>query len=209
MPNPEQERNEALYAARRERFNAVLDAHECGAGDWTLECTAAPPAREGAMGALPTERLQTHGAEGNLAKIGRWAVVTRSSRGHGEFVANVVDQAEIESVAAENLGGGWWPVCYYDLDRLAGSEPVPEEGDEVDAGRGTATVTEVDFKDGEPTVSMSDGTWEFAADVLILERVGSEDLRLPVRYDVARVLTSVAFNTVSTDADEHVEHVTR
>ena len=63
-------------------------------------------------------------------------------------------------------------------------------------------MTEVDVKDGEPTVSMSDGSWASAGDVQIVERVSSVDERLPVRYEVAKVATVVAFDTVPAGSDE-------
>jgi hypothetical protein len=199
MATAEKEQDETLYASRRAHFNAILDAHECGAGDWTVKFTASPPTREEAIRTLPIDRLRTQGARENLAKIGRWAVVTHGSRGHGHFVTNVIDKAELEQVAAEDLSDGWVPICYYDLDRLAGDEPPPEEGDKVDAGRGTVTVTEEDSKDGIPTVGLSDGTFAFVGDVRIVERETSVDARLPARYDVAKVVAVVAFNTLPSE----------
>jgi hypothetical protein len=185
---------EALYTARHERFDAILEAYNCGVGSF-MAPPASPPDRDAPARTCPAESVCSEGRSDRLPKIGRWAVVTCNAHGDGHFVTNVAVESALPHVAAAKLEEGWVPLCYYDLDNLAGDEPLPAEGDQVSVGDGTLTVTETEHKDGMPTVGLSDGTWQFAGDIEVVERVGSEDRRLPLRYEVAKVITVVVFNT--------------
>jgi hypothetical protein len=110
---------QAHYARRRERFNAILDHYECEAGDWTVQQLGAAPTRAANRLTPPPRRLRCTGAPENLAKIGRWAIITRSQNGHGHFAHSILDRDEIEQVAGANIANGWHPVCYFDLDTPA------------------------------------------------------------------------------------------
>lgn len=137
------------------------------------------------------------------SKAGRWAVLTESNRGHGLFLNRADSRADAERVAAANIAEGWEPVCLYDLSALAGDEPPIECGDIVrvvdpgaaqHSGAGPLEVVDVDSKDGERTLGFENGTWCWAYEAEVVERE-APDRRLPLRYDLARVLTIVIFNT--------------
>lgn len=231
-----------VLATRRRRFNDVLDGYECGAGDWAMPTT--PVIRDAAMRELPAERVAVEGPAAARYVPGRYAVVCESTRGHGYHVTNVTDRSEIEPAARASIRESWEPVCYFDLDVLAGDEPMPNEGDIVAyanechddcrhpnldhaaAGEPCQTSDGVQL-DWPPRYfvlrldeELSEGEIAY---YLILNRVGSThtdawddwdervywdevtlveraepDERMPVRYGVARITTTVAFNTVPT-----------
>lgn len=206
-------RDADLYADRRKRFNDVLDGYECGAGDWSLaHSSPVKLTREETMKAMPQARLRTDGAAENLPKIGRWAVVCESAKGHGYFIDSVIDQADIEAVAAGNIHEGWQPVCYFDLDQLAGDEPPLEEGDMVrltaaDAPQEPLYITHASdqlsegmiyweyYLDKDPSAGLQAEYVEMNDDEFEVVQRG-EDRRMPVRYGVAKVVTTVVFNSI-------------
>ncbi|MGE0881890.1 MAG: hypothetical protein AB7O61_24825, partial [Acidimicrobiia bacterium] len=88
-----------------ERFQRVLDGYEADGPDCTVPGASKGPAR--------------------------YCVVTESTRGHGYFANYAETLADVETVAAANLDESWQPVCYFDLDVLAGDEPKLTAGDEI------------------------------------------------------------------------------
>lgn len=207
-PDPGAEVSDEIHDTRRRRFNDILDGYECGAGDWTM--ATAPVSRERAMRALPAARVAVDGAAAALYLPGRYALVCESTRGRGYFVTNLTDRAAIATAAAENLDEGWQPVCYFDLDELAGDEPPVFEGDIVEyAGAGDWHVirTEDDHAEGvmfqwlhidkNPNVEWLDGAAQRvdACECTVVQRA-DPDTRMPVRYGLSRITIAVAFNTV-------------
>lgn len=205
-PDAGDEDLDELHTARRRRFNDILDGYECGAGDWTMPTV--PAGRERAMRALPAARID--GAAAALYLPGRYALVCESTRGHGYFVTNLTDRAAIDAAAAANLHEGWQPVCYFDLDKLAGDEPPVFEGDIVEyEGEDDWHVirTEDDHAEGvmfqwlhidkNPNVEWIDGAAKRvdACECTVVQRA-DPDTRMPVRYGLSRITVAVAFNTV-------------
>lgn len=196
----------AVLDERRRRFNDILDGYECGAGDWTMPTT--PMGRADAMRALPADRVSVDGPAAALYLPGRYAVVT-DTRGHGYFVANVPDRAAIATVASDDVRENREPVCYFDLDELAGDEPPAYEGDvvEYDGERWHVIRTEDDHAEGvlfqwlhldkDPNVDWLDGAAKRVdeSECIVVERA-EPDTRMPVRYAVAHITIAVAFNTV-------------
>ena len=197
--------DDTAVLVRRRRFNDLLDGYECGPGDWTMP--TGPVSRDAAMRALPASRVPDgEGAERYLP--GRYALVCESTSGHGYFVTNVADRREIDAAAAESARTGWAPVCYFDLDELAGDEPPVFEGDVIEHGgeRWHVIRTENDLAEGvafqwlhidhDPAVEWLDGAAKRvdACECTIVERA-EPDPRMPVRYGLARIVTTVAFNT--------------
>lgn len=195
MTTTDQERHEAIYRARRERFNAILDGYECGAGHWRADFP----------GPLTTGRIPV---DATHAKPGRWALVTENP-GFGYFVENVEQRHDIERVAARDVQEGRQPVCFYDLDTLAGDEPEPGEDDVIELLDGAQSlpafehpgpyvIDSTETKDGETTLNLSfDGEragWCYVYECRVIER-GEPDERMPVRYLLARIETFVAFNS--------------
>jgi hypothetical protein len=204
MAHTDHDQDMALYAARRERLNRILDHYECGAGDWAIQQIGTPPSRA-AMIAVGIERLRTVGAPENLPRIGRWAVVTKSTKGHGHFVDCILNITDAERVAIANIDEGRWPVCYFDLDRLSGTAPSPEEGDLVvlrGSRRRTFHVVAVEGDDDQASFALAlepDGrpVHHRRADQLEVVRRSDprSDQRLPLRYDVIRVRADVEFTS--------------
>lgn len=139
---------------------------------------------------------------------GRWALIV--DRGCSYRILLVVGRDEIEPTAVRQLMDGWHPVCFYDLDTLAGEAPPPMEGDTVaylpehqpkEENRGPYEVLEIDHERGERqlriAVNPEDTTWCDASWVEIVDRVHDDD-RMPVRYGLAKIM--VVFNSVPTDA---------
>jgi len=197
-----------VYATRRQRFNDILDGYECDAGDWTMPSVLT--SRERAMRALPSARVAVDGAAAASYLPGRYALVCESTRGHGYFVTNLTDRAAIDTAVAENLDEGWQPVCYFDLDELAGDEPPVFEGDVVEyAGAADWHVirTEDDHAEGvmfqwlhidkDPAAEWLDGAAKRvdACECTVVQRADA-DTRMPVRYGLSRITVAVAFNTV-------------
>src|SRR5580704_8968760 len=171
---------------RRERFEGILTGYEA----------------DGPDGSIP-------GASSNPK---RYALVTESVRGHGYFATYCATLPDVERAAAANISGGWQPVCYFDLDKLAGDEPSPVEGDVVEYGGARYHVVHVedDTSDGvlfhwlymHPRTSEPDGWIDDPltqrvdeSDCTVVERTEADE-RMPVRYGVARIQTLVVFNTV-------------
>lgn len=147
------------------------------------------------------------GATSVHSRPGRYAVVTVSLRGHGYFVNYASALMNVEIVAAANLGEGWQPVCYFDLDDLGDPLP-PYEGDIVNYGgeRHHVVLVTDDVAEGELYHKLYLHKTDAGAmfdecelvdedDVEILER-GEPDDRMPVRYGVAKIHTVVVFNTI-------------
>jgi hypothetical protein len=139
------------------------------------------------------------------------------------------DLRNIEQLAADavtDVYGAEQPICYFDLDVLAGPEPTPGEGDKVHLTReGQERVphnvdpgalyyvvgTETDTFDGEAYEKLYlstdegadylNGTYDMLIDEHYVEVIESafEDERMPVRYGLARIITQVVFNTVPTE----------
>lgn len=195
---------ETVYANRRKRFNDILGGYECGAGDWTM---IVDQSREEAMRSLPEPRIPTTGPAAAMFKPGRWAVVTHSTRRHGYFVENVRHFNEISTYATRNLEEGWWPVCYFDLDVLAGEEMHLIDGDRVRYDGEERIVSHHDWEaaEGEPYLVIyllpkDDQLYEGPIDpaeeeVELLERAMPDD-RMPVRYGLASVVQVAVFNTI-------------
>lgn len=174
----EQERHDALYAARRERIQRIMDGYECGMVD--------------------TEQLL-----GNVAfdrKPMRWVLVEESDK-WGYFLTGCSDKTDAPRyVVDEHRANGFEPVCIYDLDQLAGPkpEPEPEEGDTV---RVIATGETFEAQatrnlSGRRVVVAPDeqGTYHDFEDVEIVA-LAVRDERMPVRYLLARIETFVAFDS--------------
>lgn len=202
--------------ARRRRFNDILDGYECGAGDWTMP--TAPLSRDRAMRALPADRVPTDGADAAHYLPGRYALVCESTRGHGYFVTNLTNRGDLDTAVADTLNGGWQPVCYLDLDVLAGDEPLPDVGDLVCllgddlrtpvTGPMAGTWYIVDHNgtddDGDGPYRKCDlareaagdaVTWQDTDHLRVLERA-EPDTRMPARYGLSRITIAVAFNTI-------------
>lgn len=211
MTDTDHDQEMALYAARRARLNALLDHFECGAGDWSVQRIGEPPPRGEGMRAPALERLRTEGAPENLPHIGRWAVVTHSTKGHGHFIECILDVADIERVAIANLGFDRHPVCYFDLDALTGPAPAPEDGDEVVLLDGKGGIYHVVGVESERDREMLTLAIRAEGDAVV--RIGSDevevvrrsdpltDRRLPLRYDVIRVAADVEFKTKAAEPE--------
>lgn len=133
----------------------------------------------------------------------------------------------IEQLAANAVFGEEMPVCYFDLDVLAGPEPRPDEGDKVvltDEGHTYindkslvgetfwVVGTETDTYDGQAYeklyISRNEhaeylsGDYDALIDEQYVEVVESayEDERMPVRYGLAKIVTQVVFNTIATES---------
>jgi hypothetical protein len=141
----------------------------------------------------------------------------------GNYYANLAEDLRgIEQLAAEGIRdpyGSASPVCYFDLDQLAGPEPRPSEDDKVRLTKEGQTYTgpadgvfyvvgsETDTFDGEayeklylstnPDADYLGGDYDHLVDEAHVEIVESaeEDERLPVRYLLAKVVTTVVFNS--------------
>lgn len=178
-----------IATTRRERFAAVLNAYDA----------------EGPDGSIP----------GATSAPERYALLTESLRGHGHFAFYCATLGDVEQAAVANITDAWQPVCYFDLDTLAGDAPPATEGDVVehDGRRCHVVHVEDDTSDGalfhwlylHPRTSEPDGWIDDPltqkvdeCDCTILERT-EPDLRMPVRYDAAKVQTSVVFNTIGAD----------
>lgn len=206
------EQAEQLFRDRRERFNRILDGYELGAGDWTLVGTP-KRTREEAMRMHPQPRVDV---DAKHVKPGRWVLITHSDH-VGYFAENVGMVEDLGHVAVANLHEAQQPVCYFDLDELAGDEPSPREGDRVAllmnmhgyAARAhggdwyvvestTAVADGIAYEeldlargpDGEPQWTGIDEQY-----VTVLERA-EPDERMPVRYGLAKIVTAAVFNTI-------------
>lgn len=132
----------------------------------------------------------------------RYAVVTESSRGWGYFVTYAATLDDVHTVAAANLDEGWEPVCYFDLDTLAGDEELPGEvvynGEEwMVHGREWVGGEQTDhwvLKKSPRDRRRSTYDWA-TVHPAECDLMGWEDERMPVRFKVAGVRVDVAFNT--------------
>jgi hypothetical protein len=178
----------AKRAARVEVAERVIREHEVSPGDDIHD------------GSIP-----------GAGEVGdRFLLVQESGRGFGRSITYCGTRPGVAQVAAENLDEQWTPVCFYDLDELAGSDPGPCEGDKVmhDGERDWYVVAaELEVSDGEPLWKYhlnkdpelyldDDGTIVVDEDHIMLVERAEPDMRLPARYDVAGTIVQVFFNTV-------------
>lgn len=201
---------DTLYANRRKRFNDILDGYECRNGDFKIAAPAQPQF---------ADRLVLEGREEELCRPGKWALVEQCEGRY--FITNVINERDVASVAAQNVRAGWWPICYFDLDVLAGDEPMPQVGDLIcmldhdqstpvtgDAAGTWYVVEQHGSEDDGDGVYVKvdlareiDGeaeAWHTSDFVRVLEPANPDrDDRMPVRYGVAKVVTVVVFNTIA------------
>lgn len=146
------------------------------------------------------------GAAKRAEQPARYAVVTESTRGWGYFVNYATTLDNVRECAAANIDEGWEPVCYFDLDELAGAEPLPGE---VEYNGEEWMVHGFDYVPGA-TPAEKTGKWVLkkqprdrrrstydwaTVDPAECDLLGWEDERMPKRYKVAGVRVDVAFNT--------------
>jgi hypothetical protein len=205
------------YDQRRRRFNAILGGYECDALDY--EGVELRSYRDAVLGAdrqpevqPQPARLPTTGEHRDLVQPDRYVLVSENVQGVGYFVENVNSPVRAAEAGARHVAKGMQPVCYYDLDELAGDEPLPEQvewddtewmvhGLEYSADRPIG-------EDPQPTGRWilkkqpddrrrSTYDWE-TVDPSEINLLGWKDERMPVRYSVAKIetLTVVAFNTI-------------
>lgn len=153
---------------------------------------------------------------GNLMFPDLWAHYALVVQGDGGrfFVLCCEGRKDVEHVAALQVQDGWQPICYYDLDELAGPEQDPCEGDVVEYEDKRYYVVHVsdDVQYGEiyhelylhESSPEPDGWINVCEKVdeyrcKIVERVNPDE-RKPVRYLVAGVRTVVVFNTEAAPA---------
>jgi len=208
----------AIAETRAKRLQMIVEGYEVyddGMPDSTVPGAASPM-----YGARPERRIIRHP---------RYVLVTQyDDKGNyrlhlGENLANI---EQIASFVVTSFDGGEAPVCYFDLDVLAGPEPRPCEGDKVvltDEGQiyindkslvgETFYVVgaETDTFDGEAyekfyisrneNAEYLSGEYDALIDEQYVEVVESayEDERMPVRYGLAKIVTQVVFNTIPTD----------
>lgn len=196
----------ADHKLRAERLESIIDGYEVfedGMPDPTVPGADKPrwssPQGEPILNYHPRFVLVTqYGDKGNYRlRLGK------DLRGIEQLAADAATDAE----------GGEQPICYFDLDRLAGEEPAVFEDDVVrypddDMGRHYRVQrVEEELIEGEVArylCLLEQGrTAEFWDDwthrvheeeVGIVERV-EPDERMPVRYLLAKVATIVAFNS--------------
>lgn len=205
MNNPTDTHQDAatLYKLRRQRFNSILDSYECGAGGWRMPLGL--DKEELKQRALRDTRIPD-GIVGEEYKPGRWALVSESES-HGYFVDSCVSREEAEQIAAESIEKGWQPVTIFDLDELAGDEPLFDYGDKVRYRDKECYV--IDYEDDaesdweryrrydlaeDPEGDHADHVKVWRDDLELIERA-EPDPRMPVRYKIARVQTIVVFNS--------------
>lgn len=137
------------------------------------------------------------------AREGRWAVLTQSPR-WPSFLSRAETREAAEGLAGTALDDGWEPVALFDLDELAGDEPIMIQadyaghtwmvhGDQHVAGQPTGYVM---LKRDHPDRRTQEYLWTSAPPEELSNVEWSDDTRLPVRYNVAGVRKVVAFNTV-------------
>jgi len=178
-----------ITSHRRERFGRILSDYEA----------------DGPDGSIP----------GAQSKAERYALVTESLRGHGHFATYCATLPDVEQAGAANISEAWRPVCYFDLDTLAGDEPPAAEGDVVEYSGHRYHVVHVEDETSDgvlfhwlhlhPRTSEPDGWIDDPltqkideSDCTVVERV-EPDERMPVRYDVAKIHTVVVFNNIATE----------
>lgn len=179
-------------ATRRQRLADVMAGYECGPYDVSG----------------PGTNFLHKPADGGA--LGRLVLVSDVPR-HGYFLTVCQTLADVEQEAANDISAGRNPVCYFDLDDLAGDLRELDEGDEV-RHRGDVlhvVAVEYDPTNGrrqivlglDPDADADDPT------VIRLDEQGdrehyevavriNDDGRMPVRYGIAKIVTTVAFNTV-------------
>lgn len=187
-------------AERARRFAMILEGYEAEGPDCTVP------------GAGRVEKTD----DGTVTSHPRYALVEQRGDS-GYYFVNLADsRSAIAELAAEGIRdahGSAEPICFFDLDELAGDEPWIFEGDLVTYGDTRFRVERVDEELIEGEVGRflclidpdreADGwdDWDERAhedEVEVLER-GEPDERMPVRYGVAGIRTIVIFNTIPTE----------
>lgn len=164
------------------------------------------------------DALVCHSTHTKTHSKGRYVVMVENDlRSQGYSLARC-DFENISDVAMADFENGWQPVCYFDLDELAGDEPLPDDGDKVlilkddlrtpvegeaagpwyvvDSDKGSSWYRKLDLArepDGEPQ------TWHHADHILVIERAEPDD-RMPVRYELAKIIQIAVFNTLPSPA---------
>lgn len=171
-----------------------------------FENVCAAYSNQSCNGRLGPDRTVPGAARG----VAQYAVICETGRA---FTANFcASREDVAALAAHELKDGSAPVCYFDLDHLAGDAPLLDEGDVVEVDGDRLYVNHVDEQLIEGEVARyvclardPDADWddwlhrihedEFSGKVL--ERA-QPDERLPIRFDVADIVVQVVFNTIAT-----------
>ena len=203
----------AIHAERARRFAMVLEGYEAEGPDCTVP------------GAARVERAD----DGAVLSHPRYALVEQRGDS-GYYFANLAETpAAVAELAAEGIHdayGSAAPVCYFDLDTLAGEAPRPGECDKVrltDEGKlygAAGAPTDVDFWvvgsetdtfDGvafeklylstKENADYLGGEYDHLVDEAYVTVIESDvpDERMPLRYAVAGIRTVVVFNTIPTE----------
>lgn len=189
-----------LAAVRAERLQRILDGYEVYGDD--APDPSAPFASKIKTGPTGTPVLEHP----------RYALVWQYGD-KGNYRVNVADDlARLRDLAANEIHEGALISCYFDLDELAGEEPLPLEVEyqgEVWMVHGRETDPDSHAKGmdalvytGRWTLKKSPkdrrrSTYDFTTvDPAECDLLGWEDERMPVRYGVAGVNTVIAFNTI-------------
>jgi hypothetical protein len=183
MPLNSDDRQEAELASERERrFCGLRIEHGARGPDATVPGAALSAARYAVLSAHPEH--------------GRWL--------------NYCDAASIEQLAGANIGEGWQPVCYFDLDELDGPDPqiwftdlVRYRGQElyvvwVSEGPERAPHRQLRLASDPHTRCDAENVVHAAESEVELLRRAHSDNRLARRYDVAQTRVIVVFNSVAT-----------
>jgi hypothetical protein len=197
----------ALAEERARRLAMIVEGYEVG--EEGMPDGSVP----GAARPVDSEEGISNRRSGVLLSHPRYVLVTQyGDRGNyrlrlGADLLNV-EQLAADAITDEN--GAELVVCYFDLDELAGPEPDVYEDDVVRYEGNQHRVERVDEELIEGEVGRylclldaghESGSWDdydhriHQDDVEVIERA-EPDERLPVRYELAKVVVSVVFNTV-------------
>jgi hypothetical protein len=195
---------------RAARLARVMEGYELDPSD-PFDCPD-PSVPGAARVEKTTQRYPCDVEAGKLVSHPRYVLVTQyGDRGdyrvHLAQTRSAVDQLAGYVYVAES--GPETPICFYDLDQLAGPEPRPQEGDRVLYSEQELYVSWVreELIEGEVAYTYDldpnpDADLDTAAELSVdpeefevIERA-EEDERMPVRYGLAKVVVSVVFNTV-------------
>lgn len=144
---------------------------------------------------------------------GRWAVLAQGNDGKLLELTRCSSPARGQVVAESHIREGWAIRGLYDLDTLIGGEYEPREGDRVtychaDDPEHVYYVTAVQsdtcegeyvdkfYLDDDQDAFLDAEHMDLFADDLAVVEMAEPDDRLPVKYDVAGMVTTVIFNTV-------------
>lgn len=188
----------ALRAARFEALISAIAGYEC------TECLGHDRTRPG----------------GDPA--GRYAILARANNGKLLELTRVSSRVRAQVVIGSHISEGWAVSALYDLDGLAGDEPLIDEGDIVRLNGFSYEVLRVDeeLSDGEiarylvllsssrpvvpggewttrPSSNWDDWDSRTHQDEVELVKRCEPDERMPMRYEVAETRVIVVFNTVA------------